>query len=87
MSIFRIGKLSFEKQGKAQGGPKHSRGEVVGSIPTAPTISRALPRHMTRAIDESITGKSSSREWFARERLNFMRAINEGLTIRASQQG
>jgi hypothetical protein len=42
---------------------------------------------MTRAIDESITGKSSSREWFARERLNFMRAINEGLTIRASQQG
>jgi hypothetical protein len=42
---------------------------------------------MTRAIDESITGKSSSHEWFARERLNFMRTINEGLTIRASQQG
>lgn len=42
---------------------------------------------MAQAIDESIAGKSSSRDWFARERINFMRAINEGLTIRPSQRG
>jgi hypothetical protein len=42
---------------------------------------------MTRAIDESIARKSSSRDWFARERVNFMRAINEGLTVRPSQRG
>jgi len=42
---------------------------------------------MTRAIDESIAEKSLSRDWFARERVNFMRAITEGLLIRRSQRG
>jgi hypothetical protein len=34
---------------------------------------------MTRAIEESTGGKSSSRDWFAQERGNFMRAISEGI--------
>jgi len=42
---------------------------------------------MARALDELTAGKSLSRDWFAQERINFMRAINEGLTIRLGQQG
>jgi hypothetical protein len=41
---------------------------------------------MARAIDELTAGKSSSRDWFARERINFMRAINEGVTIHLDQR-
>jgi hypothetical protein len=36
---------------------------------------------MTRAIEESTAGKSSSRDWFARERTNFMQAISEGIRL------
>src|SRR4029079_14807555 len=41
---------------------------------------------MARAIDELTKGKSSSRDLFARERINFMRAINEGVTIHLGQR-
>jgi hypothetical protein len=38
---------------------------------------------MARAIEEFKAGKPSARDWFARERDNFLRAINEGLSARA----
>jgi hypothetical protein len=41
---------------------------------------------MARAIEELKAGKSSARDWFARERGNFMRAINEGLGARIGRQ-
>ena len=41
---------------------------------------------MARAIEEFKAGKSSARDWFARERGNFMRAINEGLGPRIGRR-
>jgi hypothetical protein len=41
---------------------------------------------MARAIEELKAGKSSARDWFARERGNFMQAINEGLGTRIGRQ-
>jgi hypothetical protein len=34
---------------------------------------------MARAIEDLKVAKPSARDWFARERGNFMRAVNEGL--------
>jgi len=39
---------------------------------------------MARAIEELKAGKASAREWFARERGDFMLAINAGLSARAA---
>ena len=39
---------------------------------------------MARAIEDLKAGKSSARDWFARERDNFMRTINEGLSAKAA---
>jgi hypothetical protein len=36
---------------------------------------------MARAIEELKAAKPSARDWFARERGNFMRAVNEGLEV------
>jgi RecB family exonuclease len=41
---------------------------------------------MARAIEELKAGKSSARDWFARERGNFMQAIYEGLGTRIGRQ-
>ena len=41
---------------------------------------------MARAIDDIKAGKSSSRDWFARERVNFMRAVREGMSARPGPQ-
>jgi LPS sulfotransferase NodH len=41
---------------------------------------------MTRAVEELKAGKSFARDWFARERGNFMQAINEGLGARVGRQ-
>jgi hypothetical protein len=51
------------------------------SINSATLASRAnfALDAMARAIEQLIAGKSSSRDWFAQERMNFMRAISEGI--------
>jgi hypothetical protein len=41
---------------------------------------------MTRATEELKAGKYSARDWFARERDNFMRAINDGLGARVGRE-
>jgi hypothetical protein len=57
----------------------------INAAPQATRASFALDA-MARAIDDIKAGKSAARDWFARERVNFMRAVHEGMGVRVGQQ-
>jgi hypothetical protein len=52
----------------------------INASPQAARASYALDA-MARAADDIKAGKLSSKDWFVHERVNFMRAINEGIHL------
>jgi len=57
----------------------------INAAPQATRASFALDA-MARAIEDIKAGKPSARDWFARERTNFMRAVHEGMGARLGRQ-
>jgi hypothetical protein len=58
------------------------------SINAAPQANRATYAldAMVKAAEDIRAGKLTAKEWFAHERANFMRAVNEGLGARPGRQ-
>lgn len=57
----------------------------INATPQANRASYALDA-MVKAAEDIRAGKSTAKDWFAHERTNFMRAVNEGLRVRAGRQ-